>query len=108
MRLHPKELQNARELTIGTGPCRFIHIDTVFYMQRSRIFTKAGTPKRNDTSNRLKALHDALAKMLGIDDSYFWSCSADKVAVDDEADEGVDITMVISTYEERDCYSPRL
>jgi Holliday junction resolvase RusA-like endonuclease len=107
MKYHAQELDNGRRLTTLVRSKQFIHIDTIFYMHRSRILCKDGSPKRNDTSNRLKALHDALAQILGIDDSYFWSVSADKVAVDDESLVGVDITMVISEYKEHDCNSPR-
>lgn len=91
----------ARQLTMATGPRRFMHVDTVFFMLRGRILCKDGTPRRNDTSNRLKALHDVLAEILGIDDSFFFSGSYDKVAVDDESKVGVDIVMVVAAYEER-------
>ena len=107
MKYHSAEIDVARELTLAAGPRRFIHVDTVFYMLRGRILCKDGNPKRNDTSNRIKALHDALAKILGIDDSYFFSGSYDKLGVEDENKVGVDITMVISDYQERPCDSPR-
>ena len=106
MKYHAVEIDLARELTLVAGSRRFIHVDTVFYMLRGRILCKDGTPKRNDTSNRIKALHDALAQILGIDDSYFFSGSYDKIAVDDEMHVGVDITMVVTDYEERPCDSP--
>ena len=107
MRWHTIEIDEARELTLLTGPNRYIHIDCVFYMLRERIICKSGLPKKNDTSNRLKALHDALSQILGIDDCYFFSGSFDKVAVDDPSEVGVDVTMVISEYKERDrCSSP--
>lgn len=47
-------------------------INSTFFFQRSRILCKDGTPKRNDTSNYLKALHDALAEALQIDDAWFF------------------------------------
>jgi Holliday junction resolvase RusA-like endonuclease len=51
-----------------------LHIETTFHMSKSSILCKDGRPKKNDTSNRIKALHDVLASViLGIDDSYFWS-----------------------------------
>ena len=107
MKFHTIEVDEARELTLQTGPYRYIHIDCVFYMLRSRIICKNGLPKRNDSANRQKALDDVLSKILGIDDSYFWSGAYDKVAVDDLSDVGVDITMVIAEYKERDrCNSP--
>jgi Holliday junction resolvase RusA-like endonuclease len=105
MMLHAQELDLARKLSTMTGPQRFIHIDAVFFMHRSRILCKDGRPKKNDTANRIKALDDALAQILGIDDCYFWSGSYDKAAVDDESLVGVDVTMVISEYKESECRS---
>lgn len=98
---HSSEINDARTLTLDTGSQRFIHIDTVFFMERKNIICKDGTPKRNDTSNRLKALHDVLSQILGLDDSYFFSGSYDKVAVDDPSLVGVDITMVLTPYTDR-------
>lgn len=43
------------------------------------LWTQKGTPKRMDASNRVKAMHDCLAEMLQIDDSWFWSVSIEKV-----------------------------
>lgn len=106
MMTNSKVIEESRQLTLETGARRFLHVDTVFYMMRKTIICKDGTPRRNDTSNRLKALHDVLAEIIGIDDCYFFSGSYDKVAVDDERKVGVDITMVISPYEERECNSP--
>lgn len=101
-----RQIDEARSLTLETGPRKFIHIDTVFFMLRKNIICKDGTPKRNDTSNRLKALHDVLAQILGLDDCWFFSGSYDKVAVDLPKHVGVDITMVVSAYEDRKCESP--
>jgi hypothetical protein len=49
-----------------------IEITHTFYFDYKSIFTKDHRPKRNDTSNRPKALDDCLAKTLEIDDSYFF------------------------------------
>lgn len=68
-----------------------IRIDATFYFERSRILCKDGTPKRNDTSNRIKALHDVISELTGIDDSWFWSGSFDKFPVDHVDEEGVTI-----------------
>ena len=100
MLMNQRQLHDARRISMNTTPFNFIHIDCRFYMLRTSIFTKDNKPKRNDTSNRIKALHDALSVILGIDDSYFWSGSFDKLAVDHETQQGVEITMVISRYEE--------
>ena len=47
-------------------------MEYAFWFKESSIITKAGHAKRNDTSNRIKVLEDALAPILGIDDSRFW------------------------------------
>lgn len=94
------QLQLAWSLSMNTGPNNFLHVDCRFHMMRGNILCKDRTPKRNDTSNRIKALHDALSQILGIDDSYFWSGTFDKVAVDDPSKVGVEITMVVSKYED--------
>ncbi len=61
-----------------------INVDATFHMLRKNIICLSGRPKRNDTSNRLKALHDVLATVIiGVDDSYFWSGSFNKVALED-------------------------
>jgi len=96
MKMNPEIVKQARELSIETGPHRFIHIDTIFYMNRKNIICADGRPKRNDTSNRLKALHDVLSEIIGIDDSYFWSLSADKTPVENENEVGVDVTLIVS------------
>lgn len=59
-----------------------IRIDTIFVMPRISILCKDGRPKRNDTSNRIKACHDLLADMLCLDDSRFWAGSFDKIPSD--------------------------
>ncbi len=77
-----------------------IHIDAVFHMLASSIICKNGKPKKNDTSNRLKALHDVLAKyIIGIDDSFFWSGSFSKVGIESDA-ESVDIVLKLRKIDE--------
>lgn len=65
------DLRRLREIVRN----RFIRIDADFWFERSAVLTKDGKPKRNDTSNRLKALHDQLAELLGVDDCWFWDGS---------------------------------
>lgn len=43
------------------------------------IWTQDGRPRKMDVSNRMKALEDEVAKMLLIDDCYFFKVSAEKV-----------------------------
>ena len=55
-----------------------IRIDHIFHFLPHKIITKAGLPRKNDTWNRTKVLHDVLASFIGIDDCYFWSGSVEK------------------------------
>jgi len=50
-------------------------IDRIYYYEKKSIVTKDNRPKRNDTSNRIKALDDCLSDMLMIDDCYFFNGS---------------------------------
>ena len=71
-----------------------LRVDQTFYFQRKSIITKDGRPKKNDTSNRLKALHDAIAELIGIDDCYFWDGTYSKrIATHEAFGEYVDLTF---------------
>lgn len=61
-----------------------LYISTMYYFERHRILTKSGRPKRNDTANREKALHDWVAKVFEFDDCLFWCGSYDKTALHPE------------------------
>lgn len=50
----------------------FIRVETYAFFNYFDLFTQKGVPKRMDASNRLKALHDTLAEVLEVDDSWFW------------------------------------
>lgn len=49
-----------------------VWIQSDFYFQRAKILTKDGRPKRNDTTNRIKMLHDGVSSAIWLDDCYFW------------------------------------
>jgi len=89
---NPNHVANLREF--AKDLMGVFHIETVFFMDQKRVVCKDGTPKKNDTSNRIKALHDVLSDIIGVDDSYFWSGSFTKVALQ-EGEERVQITLVI-------------
>jgi len=79
-------LVNVRDVELASAMCKAavqqrhaIVVHARFYFPRQAVICKDGTPKRNDTSNRLKALHDALADALGVDDSYFWDGGFEKL-----------------------------
>jgi hypothetical protein len=71
----------------------YLNVDCVFVFHKSKVLSKKGTLKRLDPANRLKCLHDNLAKILGIDDTYFVSGSFSKVICDDIKEEQVIVTI---------------
>jgi hypothetical protein len=83
----------ARKALETPGLC--LHIDTRFYFNRKRVLTLKGTPKRLDTSNYLKALHDSIAQASGIDDSYFWNGAFSKIPISNDAQEYVNVYIAI-------------
>jgi len=52
-------------------------------LEKSRIWTKDGRPKKNDVSNRGKALFDGLADVIGIDDKLFKSVGLEMAETND-------------------------
>lgn len=90
------QLVGARNFVKGFTEKYVLNVDTRFYMNKKSIVCKSGKPKRNDTSNRIKALHDVLGSIiLGVDDSYFWSGLFDKFSTEDGSEEYVQITMTL-------------
>lgn len=61
-----------------------LRIDSQLYFARERIYTKDGRIKKMDVANRLKALHDQICEMIGIDDSQFF-----EVVIEKRVTEGV-------------------
>ena len=74
-----------REMVKGSA----IQVDAFVALHRDRLYTKRGTFKKLDVSNRLKALHDYLGDLLLVDDSHFFAVAAEKVVVEKVEDEQV-------------------
>lgn len=79
-------LKNAQELIqaralLGQAVAKgeVIDIDAQFWFRYEKVLTIKGKPKKLDTSNRIKGLHDALARLLRIDDCHFWHGSFEKI-----------------------------
>jgi Holliday junction resolvase RusA-like endonuclease len=92
-------LNMARILTTKLQPGQAIHIERTYYFPREQVLTKEtkktkSRPKRNDTSNRIKAADDAISALIGIDDCYFWDGTHKKVAIDSEIG-FMDVTLTI-------------
>lgn len=94
-KLWPNQLANAREFCSKITDGQAFRVDMTLYFQRGEVLTKRNTIKRNDTSNRIKAAHDTLSEMLGVDDSSFWDGSFEKKIVAGEHPGWCDITISI-------------
>jgi len=57
----------------------YLRVDCVFRFKSQRLWTQEGKPKALDSSNYLKACHDELAKVLDVDDKFFWNGTFDKL-----------------------------
>lgn len=56
----------------------YIRVETYAFFPYFGLFTKEGLPRKMDGTNRLKALHDCLAELLEVDDSWFWDAEVRK------------------------------
>lgn len=61
---------------------KLIEIERYYFFPEEKVFTKDKRPQRMDASNRNKALDDAIATMLEIDDKYFFRGTEEKIATD--------------------------
>lgn len=82
--LNQHSLSLARAITLDLRPGQALRIDQAFFFTKESILSKSGVPKRNDVFNRIKALHDALSQLLGIDDKMFWEGYTTKRLVPNE------------------------
>lgn len=88
------QIQNARLIMQKRTNDEAFHIETNFYFLKNKILTKNNTPKKNDTSNRIKALHDVLSQVLGIDDCLFFDGSFSKrISQSEQLGDFVDIKI---------------
>lgn len=72
-----------------------LRVDCIFVFPKEKLVTKKNTLKKLDWGNRLKSVHDELAKMIGVDDSHFVSGYCEKVV--GETDEAyIDITISVA------------
>lgn len=72
---HHRSILEARQVFSKPPKDHYVHIHCEYYFHWERIFTKRGTPQSLDTSNRIKILHDAIAKAIWCDDKWFFDGS---------------------------------
>jgi hypothetical protein len=63
---------------------QLIRIDLKFFFARKRVITKLNTVKKNDVSNRIKAIEDGLCSIFDTDDKYVFSITAEKMISPDD------------------------
>lgn len=61
-----------------------VGIRAYFHYRKERVFTKDGSPKRNDVTNRIKPLQDCLFEIIGSDDKWVFEFSCKKLCSEDE------------------------
>jgi len=76
-----------------------LQVDCKFVFQVDKVFTKKKDLKKMDHTNRIKAAHDALSKIIEIDDSHFIYTPCEKMWCFGEQDE--QIVIEISEYKIR-------
>jgi hypothetical protein len=91
---HALQIQEAKRSCLrATENGYALHFDRIYYMSRKRIFTKKGTPRKMDQTNRIKAFDDALSGLIAIDDSWIFSSTSRKQVSADSLSEYVDLTI---------------
>lgn len=70
-----------------------LKIDTYFIFNKKRLISKENNLKKIDASNRIKACHDSLSKITGIDDKNIISGHFEKVYCNDDFEEQVIIVI---------------
>jgi hypothetical protein len=80
-----------------------LRVDCYFSLLKTEVFSKKGDPKAKDQNNFLKSSLDAVAKLIEVDDKYFFSNICEKVICKRECDRYATIiinNMVPRTKEE--------
>lgn len=74
-------------------PSDSLRVDCFFIFHKNRIISKKGEYKKLDVTNRIKALHDAISDMVGIDDKQFISVGCEKIICENQEDEQVIVLL---------------
>jgi len=79
--LDKKSTEFCKQLAGG----KVVRISRFFFYPYDRIYTKDGRIKKNDVTNRIKAIDDSITDLMGIDDSLIWEGAEFKCIADDAA-----------------------
>lgn len=87
---HKRQIQAAKKQVnelLEDSP--FLKVRCIFVFHIKRIYSLKGELKQLDTSNRIKATHDAVARLLGVDDKHFKNVPCDMASCEDVKNEQV-------------------
>lgn len=70
-----------------------LRVDSFFCIHEKRLWTVNNLAEQLDVDNRVKPLRDSLAKLIGIDDKYFFSGYMEKVSTSFKEQECAIITI---------------
>ena len=90
-RVHTKLCEDFIAKEASESP--LLAITMALRMPHNRWFIKKGTPRRIDAQNRVKSICDALSKLLGVDDSYFWDVRIFKEIAPENAPDSLHISI---------------
>lgn len=101
-----KTLSNIRALAKNAvSNNKMLQVDRYFIYPKHKLFTKEKkskglivpeSPKKIDADNRVKPLLDAVAKIIGVDDKYFFSGHTEKMVSEDTSLQNTCIVVVYS------------
>ncbi len=90
---HAEQVSLARKEFAKPKAGQVVYIHTDFLFHKTSILTLKGWPKRNDTSNRLKHIHDGISRLIWLDDCYFWHGGFSKQVVSTTQAEVCDVGL---------------
>lgn len=80
-------LLNKHRVREWVGKGHLLEARAYFFFKKEKLLTLKHTPKKLDVSNRIKAIHDSLCDLLGIDDCLFFKVTAEKVVCNPNLEE---------------------
>lgn len=78
----------------------FVTLSIDFHVHRSKLYSKTGEIKKNDCTNRIKPLLDAIAEVLGIDDCRYFLASVEWCIYDDDEPPWADVQFGLKRIKE--------
>lgn len=67
-----------KDMRMAVQSWRAVEVTVYLGFHHARLWSKKSSPKKLDGTNRLKALLDEVAQLVGVDDSRFWQVTVQK------------------------------